>query len=63
MSEQEVVLGGLRVRRQFERSRLEQDLFEAVYDALLLELPQEFSGRGSSEPLAKPKPVSAGVAA
>jgi hypothetical protein len=36
MSEQELALGGVRIRRQFERSRLEEDLFEAVYDALLM---------------------------
>jgi hypothetical protein len=42
MSEEEVAVGGLKVRRHFERSRLEVELFEAVYETLLLaSAPQE----------------------
>jgi hypothetical protein len=30
---------GVRVTRQFERSRLEEELYEAVYESLLVESP------------------------
>jgi hypothetical protein len=35
MSEQERAWTGWSVRRQFERSRLEGELFEAIYEALM----------------------------
>lgn len=60
MSEQQVAVGGGGVRRQFERSRLEDELFEAVYDALLAGGPEA----GPSEPAACVRAtVGTGVAA
>ena len=44
MSESDVVHGGMTFRRQFERSRLEKDPFEAVYDALLMGRAADESG-------------------
>jgi hypothetical protein len=40
MSSQEVAVGGLIPRRRFERSRLEEELWEAVYDTLLAGSPR-----------------------
>lgn len=39
MPSQEVAVGGLSLGRRFERSRLEEELWEAVYDTLLAGSP------------------------
>ncbi len=54
MSVQELTLRGLSLWRQFDHSRLEEELLEAVYDTLLIaSLPQRVSGaRGNQVSLA-----------
>jgi hypothetical protein len=64
MSEQELALGGMKVRRRFERSRLEEDLFEAVYDALLMGgVLQGLCGADRSESATEVRSAAASVAA
>ena len=63
MSEREVAGGGMRVRRRFERSRLEQDLFEAVYEVLLVEPASDSGAVERSVPTAALPAEAASVAA
>jgi hypothetical protein len=63
MFEQELAACGLSVRRRFEWSRLEEELLEAVYEALLVEpAVPEAPVAWSQERATKVSSANAGVA-
>ncbi len=61
MSEPENAVAGWSVRRQFEHSRLEAELLEAVYDVLLASGPEASPADGSPGPAATTELAAAAI--